>query len=122
MRCWSSLFAKLWRSLFAIVLANTLCSLAWGQSTAANIRILITVTDPQHAVIAGAKVVLRNLDVGMVRSAITDSQGHLMFSGLPPGTYGIEVQAAGFAPKKLARIAANVHLQHHGSRQQEFRT
>ena len=103
------MFAKLWRSLLvAIILLVTLCSFTRAQSTAANTRILTTVTDPQNAVIAGAKVVLRNADVGLVRSAVTDSQGHCGFSGLPPGTYAVEVQATGFAPKKLGRIAANV--------------
>lgn len=100
---------KLWRSFFAtIILAYTLCSLSWGQSIAANARIQITVTDPQHAVIAGAKVVLRNTDVGLVRSASSDPEGKSIFSGLPPGTYALEVQAAGFTTKKIARINASV--------------
>jgi hypothetical protein len=59
-----------------------------------------TVTDPGGQVIAGATVTLTNLEKNFTRKQTTNVDGGYIFSAVPPGTYGFEVEASGF--KKLA--------------------
>jgi hypothetical protein len=96
------------RLLATLALLAALATPASAQATAANTSILITVADPQHAVIAGARVQVRNNDFGAARSCTSDAQGRCMFSSLPPGAYSVEVQVPGFAPRKFPRITASV--------------
>ena len=54
------------------------------------------VTDPSNAVIAGAKVTLRNEETGLTRTATTNEAGNYSFPDLPVGSYQVEVTFAGF--------------------------
>ncbi|HSZ00403.1 MAG TPA: MG2 domain-containing protein [Terriglobales bacterium] len=54
-----------------------------------------TVTDSTGAVIAGASVELRSTS-GKIRRATTDTVGRFSFSGLPEGSYTVEISARGF--------------------------
>jgi hypothetical protein len=65
-----------------------------------------TVTDKSGATIAGAKVTLTNAEQGLQRDANTGSEGEYEFLALPPGTYGLSVEAPSF--KKFER--KNVQL------------
>jgi hypothetical protein len=56
-----------------------------------------TVTDPSGAVVTGATVMLRNDATGQTRTTTSNSNGNYRFSLLPPGTYTITVNAAGFS-------------------------
>lgn len=59
--------------------------------------ILGTVSDPTSAVVPGAKVVLRNANVGLVRETVTAGDGSYEFLAVPVGEdYSVEVEAAGF--------------------------
>src|SRR5689334_5091446 len=59
--------------------------------------ILGTVTDPSGAGVPGAKVTLRNVDTGSVRTARTDDLGGYEFLAVPVGEgYTVSVEAAGF--------------------------
>ncbi len=80
----------------------------WGitadaQNTA---DIVGTITDPSGAVVAGARVTVRNVDTNASRSITTSSSGDYSFTLLPVGTYTVEVEASGF--KKFT--APNVTL------------
>jgi len=55
-----------------------------------------TVTDPQAAVIAGAKVTLSSDATGFSRSSISGTNGEYQFLQLAPGTYRIVVEVTGF--------------------------
>ncbi|HLY99885.1 MAG TPA: carboxypeptidase-like regulatory domain-containing protein [Candidatus Angelobacter sp.] len=55
-----------------------------------------TITDPQGAVIAGARVKVTSLDHGVAQVAVTDSEGQWMVSNMPSGTLRIESTAPGF--------------------------
>ncbi|HYL14662.1 MAG TPA: carboxypeptidase-like regulatory domain-containing protein, partial [Terriglobales bacterium] len=54
------------------------------------------ITDPQGAVVAGAKVSIAAAETGTVRTTETDASGHYQFLSLPPGTYRVSVEKQGF--------------------------
>jgi hypothetical protein len=56
-----------------------------------------TVTDPQGAVVAKAKVTITNKDTGAARVLETGAEGTYSAASLPPGTYEIRAEAPGFA-------------------------
>src|SRR5215813_2020577 len=55
-----------------------------------------TVTDPAGAVIAGARLVLVNLETNENRRGESKEIGYYSFPALPPGRYKIEVEHSGF--------------------------
>lgn len=57
-----------------------------------------TVQDTSGAVLPQATVTVKNLSVGLSRSAQTDGNGHYIFAALPPtGEYELSVELAGFS-------------------------
>ena len=58
--------------------------------------ILGTVTDPSGAVVAGAKVTVKNTGTGLERSTETSGDGSYSVPELPIGTYNVTVTQAGF--------------------------
>ena len=58
--------------------------------------ILGTVTDPSGAVVAGAKVTVKNTGTGLERSAVTSSDGSYSIPELPIGTYNVTITQSGF--------------------------
>lgn len=67
-----------------------------------------SVTDASGAAVAGATVVVRNEDTGTERRLLTDSGGRYGAPSVAVGTYGISVQAEGFAPQQHTGIALTV--------------
>jgi hypothetical protein len=63
------------------------------------------VTDPSSAVLAGAKVRLRDVASGSERDSVTDSDGYYTFASVPVGTYDLTVEAKGFQSYKATGIA-----------------
>jgi len=55
-----------------------------------------TVTDPSGAAVPNAKITITNQSTGLSVSATTNSTGAYQVSELPPGTYKISIEAAGF--------------------------
>jgi hypothetical protein len=88
--------------LYAFLIAVVSISSAIAQVGSANVT--GTVTDAQGAVVAGATVRLKSSEKGFTRTTTTTDNGTYTFSSIPPDTYSVEVEAAGF--KKLVR--ANV--------------
>jgi hypothetical protein len=87
-------------SLLLIVLA--LCSaLAFGQAETG--QVVGTVTDPQGAVVSGAKVTMRSTATSAERTTMTNSNGLFTFTNLQPGPYEVKVESANFqaATKRL---------------------
>src|SRR5205085_3409414 len=63
-----------------------------------------TVTDPQGAAVAGAKVTAVNQATGVTRDTTTDSQGLYSFANLPPGEYSVRIESPTFAKTELKDI------------------
>src|SRR5579864_5509029 len=70
--------------------------------------ILGTVTDPQGAVVAGAKVTVRNVNTGLERTTQTSSDGSYSVPELPTGTYTVTVTQSGFQTSSITNIAVDV--------------
>ncbi|HEX2331299.1 MAG TPA: TonB-dependent receptor [Candidatus Angelobacter sp.] len=76
---------------------------AFAQS-ASTATIVGQVTDPQGAVVPGAKVTATNQDTGLGRTVTTTGSGNYTIPNLPPGKYTIRVEAKGFSPGTLKDI------------------
>ncbi len=70
--------------------------------------ILGTVTDPQGAVVAGAKVTVHNVNTGLERTTETSADGSYSLPELPIGTYTVSVTQSGFQTAVTSNVAVNV--------------
>ena len=77
-----------------------------AQSTAG--RVLGRVTDQSGASVAGAKVIITDVQRGTSRTLATDTSGDYVAPDLIPGTYKIHVEAKGF--KAVERPAVTVEV------------
>src|SRR5205814_3234577 len=68
--------------------------IAYSQLT--NATLVGGVQDPGGAVLTGAAVSVRNLATNQVRSDITSAEGLFRIADLPPGTYEVKAEKAGF--------------------------
>lgn len=66
----------------------------WGQTGTSQIN--GTITDPQKRPVVGATVTLTNLGTNAARSVTSSDDGAYSFDLIKPGTYRLEVEAAGF--------------------------
>ncbi len=55
-----------------------------------------TISDPSDAAIVGAQVKATQLSSGLIRTTVTNSEGHFSLPSLPVGPYQLEVMAPGF--------------------------
>ena len=70
--------------------------------------ILGTVTDPSGAVVAGAKVTVKNTGTGLERTTETSGDGSYSVPELPIGTYNVTVTQSGFQTFVAKDVAVNV--------------
>ena len=91
-------------SSVAVLLAlSWVCSLtAWAQYGAS---LQGTVHDKSGANLAGAQVTVTDQATGVVRTGTTNADGFYRFSELPPGTYSVTVDAAGFKSQVTSDVA-----------------
>jgi hypothetical protein len=98
---------KRFRAFITLLLAASLMApVAFGQSLISG-DIAGTVTDPSHAVVAGATVELKNLGTGATQTVTTNGTGYYRFSLLKSGNYQVTVKQSGFA---TAQIPATVNV------------
>src|SRR5713101_7620112 len=96
------------RLLFVVVLLiGFCCGELRAQSTNASVTGYIT--DPTKAVIAGAKVVVINVDTNARYETTTNGAGSYDIPNLPPGLYRIEVEKPGF--KTVVKSDLVLHIQ-----------
>jgi Carboxypeptidase regulatory-like domain/TonB dependent receptor/TonB-dependent Receptor Plug Domain len=91
-------------------LAASICflsALGYSQSFRGSIR--GTVTDPSGGVLPNAKVSAKNIATGLVREAITSSDGAYVIAELPAGEYTVTAQAAPLSPA-AQNVQVNVGL------------
>ena len=63
------------------------------------------VSDPSQAVVAKAKVTLRDVQSGSQRETISNNEGYFTFASVPVGTYDLNIEAKGFNSSKISGIA-----------------
>jgi Carboxypeptidase regulatory-like domain len=76
-----------------VLLLSTLC---FGQGGSATGDLHVTVKEAHGGLIANATVTVRDTAKGLVRTATGDGQGGYSAQLLPPGTYSVTIDAAGF--------------------------
>ncbi len=81
--------------------------LAWAQLYTGSVT--GTVLDPSGASVPGAEVTLTDVDRDTRSTVKTDASGRYLFRSLPPGDYSLRVNAPGFEPYDVPRIALDVN-------------
>ena len=84
------------------------CAVSALAQQAATATIEGIVTDPNNAVVVGAKVTARNVDTGLTREIVTDASGIYRLPALQPGTYELAASATGFSENKFGRVTLSV--------------
>jgi Carboxypeptidase regulatory-like domain len=92
----------------AVCLTSILCGSAWGQSSTSSLRGMVS--DPQGAVVLGAKVNLSNPSTGFSQMTTTNDLGAYQFLQIPPGTYTLTVSMAGFATLRQENLVLQVNV------------
>ena len=82
--------------LFALVLILLLFSapLAFGQGASASLTGLVS--DTSGAAVVGATVTVVNTGTNLTQAAVSNAEGMYLIKPLPPGQYGLTVEARGF--------------------------
>ncbi len=98
------------RVLVATIVVALFSLPSLAQSTAG--RALGTITDPSGAAVAGATVVVTDVERGTSRALTTDEAGAYVAADLQPGTYKIRVESKGFKaverPNVVIEVATDV--------------
>lgn len=96
--------------LLKLVLLGLVCLLSSlplaGQSSSASIS--GGVVDPSAARVAGAQIEVKNVDTGVVSTAVTNSDGRYQLPALPPGHYTVAAMAKGFRRVERTDVILNV--------------
>ncbi len=102
----SSKFGKVF---FAILMACLFAAAGvWAQTGTTSLR--GTVTDKTGASVGDAKVSLDNLSQAFHREAQTSTTGEYDFVALPPGTYALTIEKAGFRKYEQKNLQLQVNL------------
>jgi hypothetical protein len=92
--------------LFSLALSLVLVGVAQAQSGRATVKGLVR--DQQGNVVAGATVTLSDQNKNFTRTQTSNQDGAYVFSAIPPGTYKVEVEAAGFKKTVITDVQAAV--------------
>jgi hypothetical protein len=88
--------------LFGVAIASLLVTTMWAQGMFATLTGVVS--DPTGAVVANAKVTLRDAGSGSERSTVTNGEGYYTFASVPVGSYDLSVDAPGFQGYKVSGI------------------
>src|SRR6202158_4829399 len=76
-----------------------------------------TVTDPQGAGVAGAKVTVTNVTKGTIEEATTNESGNYTVTHLIPDNYKVRVEAPGFKSYEITSVRVDVDTTVHADAQ-----
>jgi hypothetical protein len=96
------------KALTVWLLLLSVCSLAFGQGGAATGDLHVTVKDPTGNLVTNATVTVGDAAKGLERSATGDGEGGYSSRLLPPGTYTVTVEAAGFGKVEAREVSIPV--------------
>src|SRR6266545_171280 len=68
-----------------------------------------TVADAQGGVLPGVTVTARNINTGVVQSAVTDAGGQYRFGALPLGSYEIKAELPGFTTPTITNLTITIN-------------
>src|SRR5260370_13921459 len=85
-----------------------LSSIAFGQGGAATGDLHVTVKDPKGNLVTNATVTVGDVAKGVERTATGDGEGGYNVRQLPPGTYSVTVEAAGFGKARAKGVSLTV--------------
>src|SRR5215831_19536307 len=94
------------RRALSLILGVTLSSSVFAQLPTAILN--GTVTDPQGAAVANAKVTIVNQGTGVTRDTSSGADGSYTFANVTPGDYTVRVESAGFARAEQKDIRLEV--------------
>ena len=78
----------------------------FGQAEQANIT--GTITDTSKSIVVDARVTIRNIATNVTNRTVTNSAGLYYIRALPPGTYQLTVEKAGFRSSRVDSIPLTV--------------
>ena len=93
-------------TLIVVVGVLLIINPASAQTGAASI--VGTVSDPNGAVVPGAKITIRNIDTNQQFRLTSDSAGAYVAAGLPPGNYELRAEGTGFVTEVRKGIILTV--------------
>ena len=96
------------RILIILSIVCLLAAGAWAQTGTTSLR--GTVVDTSGGAIVGAKVTLNNPASAFQREIATDGSGAYVFLSLPPATYALTVEKAGFRKYEQSNLQLLVNL------------
>jgi Carboxypeptidase regulatory-like domain len=94
--------------LVCLSLGALLTSTARAQGVGASGNINGTISDPSGAVVPKATVTAAQTARGTVYTTTADSSGQYRFTGIPPATYNVTAQAAGFQTQVQQGLVVSV--------------
>jgi hypothetical protein len=100
---------RITKFLFLTFFALGTCSVSLRAQTSSSATVLGTVKDASGAVVAGAQVTLKNTATGAARQQDTSSAGSYTFPDVPPGTYALTAEKAGFQTATVSDLKMDVN-------------
>jgi hypothetical protein len=91
-----------------IVAAGILLMINSASAQTGTASIVGTVSDPNGAVVPGAKISIKNIDTNQEFVLTSDSAGAYVAAGLPPGNYELRAEGAGFMTEVRKGIILSV--------------
>src|SRR3954465_8975664 len=80
----------------------------FGQISATTGAVQGTVTDPSHASVANARVVLTNVETNQSSELQSKSDGSFVFPLVSPGNYRVQIEMQGFQKQIIENVKVDV--------------
>src|SRR5947209_6725850 len=101
---------KLWHLGMAVLLGTMLLGFSTPvHGQAVNATLVGTITDQSRAVVAGAKVTIKEMKPGVTRMSVTNDSGNYEFPDIPPGVYQVVVEQPGFKKETRPDVEVTVN-------------
>ncbi|HKP71195.1 MAG TPA: carboxypeptidase-like regulatory domain-containing protein [Pyrinomonadaceae bacterium] len=96
------------RSILSLLFLTAIPVLSFAQADISTSTLKGKVTDQNASSVSGASVTVIDVDRGLNRNAVTNSEGNYRIPLLQPGTYEVSVAANGFQPQVLKPVVLTV--------------